>query len=192
VASRSITRFFVSNWMCGSGWPGFFGSGTPWLWQQKGVEPDVVAFGKKTQVCGIYANRRVEEVDDHVFAKASRINSTWGGNLVDMVRCRRFIEIIEAGSLGDAIARRGGRCVDGLREIARETGRFANVRGVGSLIAFTLPDGAARDAFVKGLCDRKVLALPCGEDSVRFRLPLVIEDADVDELLSRTREVAKA
>ncbi|MEE8469468.1 MAG: aminotransferase class III-fold pyridoxal phosphate-dependent enzyme, partial [Planctomycetota bacterium] len=60
---------------------GFFGSGKPWLWQHHGVEPDIVAFGKKTQVCGIYAGPRIDEVADNVFVRSSRINSTWGGNL---------------------------------------------------------------------------------------------------------------
>src|SRR5215218_6623733 len=43
-------------------------TGTAWAYQQLGVTPDVVAFGKKTQVCGIMAGRRVDEVADNVFA----------------------------------------------------------------------------------------------------------------------------
>lgn len=116
---------------------GFYGSGEAWYWQHAGVAPDVVAFGKKTQVCGVYANSRVEEVSDHVFEKSSRINSTWGGNLVDMVRCRRFIEIIEAESLADRVSDTGGYLLAGLRELLRGRNGMSNVRGVGSLVAFT-------------------------------------------------------
>src|SRR3954471_5584839 len=82
-------------------------TGTPWAYQQLGVEPDVVAFGKKTQVCGIMAGRRVDEVRDNVFAVSSRINSTWGGNLVDMVRSRRILEIIESDDLMVRAAKAG-------------------------------------------------------------------------------------
>src|SRR6266702_4124650 len=64
-------------------------TGTAWAYQQLGVQPDVVAFGKKTQVCGVMAGGRVDEVPQNVFAVSSRINSTWGGNLTDMVRARR-------------------------------------------------------------------------------------------------------
>src|SRR5262249_24274339 len=71
-------------------------TGTAWAYQQLGIEPDVVAFGKKTQVCGIMAGRRVDAVRGNVFEVASRINSTWGGNLTDMVRARRILEVIEA------------------------------------------------------------------------------------------------
>src|SRR5690242_18583481 len=88
-------------------------TGTAWAYQQLGVAPDVVAFGKKTQVCGIMAGRRVDDVADNVFAVSSRINSTWGGNLVDMVRSRRILEVIEA---------------DGLMEHAAEAGEYLHAR----------------------------------------------------------------
>ncbi|MEX1026114.1 MAG: L-lysine 6-transaminase [Planctomycetota bacterium] len=164
---------------------GFFGSGSAWLWQQKGVAPDVVAFGKKTQVCGIYANERVDEVADNVFQKPSRINSTWGGNLVDMVRCRRFIEIILEDQLGAHIARQGERMLDGLREIARSTHAFSGVRGVGSLIAFTLDSPEKRKSILGEMMKNRLIALPAGTHSIRFRLPLIIQEAEVDQILER-------
>ncbi|MDT5219051.1 MAG: L-lysine 6-transaminase, partial [Mycobacterium sp.] len=74
-------------------------TGTAWAYQQLGVQPDIVAFGKKAQVCGVMAGGRVDEVGDNVFAVSSRINSTWGGNLTDMVRARRILEVIESEEL---------------------------------------------------------------------------------------------
>jgi L-lysine 6-transaminase len=164
---------------------GFYGSGRTWMWQHKGVAPDIVAFGKKTQVCGIYAGERVDEVPDNVFRRSSRINSTWGGSLVDMVRCRHFIEIIEEERLADNVARMGERLLAGLRALAREHGQIANVRGTGSLIAFTLESTEARDAFLKRLRERRLLALGCGRTSIRFRLPFVLGAGEVDEALER-------
>ena len=164
---------------------GFFGSGKPWLWQHKGVAPDVVAFGKKTQVCGVYAGKRVEEVEDHVFVRSSRINSTWGGNLVDMVRARRFIEIIKEDHLEAHITRMGERVLSGLRSIARETNAFDNVRGVGSLLAISFEHADHRDRMVRTLFERKVMVLPCGTNSLRFRLPLNVTEEECDTLLER-------
>ncbi|MFK7959041.1 MAG: aminotransferase class III-fold pyridoxal phosphate-dependent enzyme [Phycisphaerales bacterium] len=164
---------------------GFFGSGKPWLWQHHGVEPDVCAFGKKSQVCGVFAGKRMDEVDEHVFVRSSRINSTWGGNLVDMVRSRRFIEIVKQEKLEENITRIGAHVVDGLRSIARETNAFHNVRGVGSLIAFSFESPAHRDGMIKSLYQQKVLALPCGVDSVRFRLPLIMNADEANTLLER-------
>jgi L-lysine 6-transaminase len=164
---------------------GFWGTGLPWMWQHFDVAPDVVAFGKKTQVCGFYANRRVDEVKDNVFQLPSRINSTWGGNLVDMARCRRFIEIIEKEDMGPHITAMGERLMAGLRDLARETGAFRNVRGRGSLVAVTLESGEMRNALLRSLFDHEMMALPSGPEAIRFRLPYVIAPHEVDEMLNR-------
>jgi L-lysine 6-transaminase len=164
---------------------GFWGAGTPWLWQQMGAAPDIVAFGKKSQVCGIYANERIDAVADNVFALSSRINSTWGGNLADMVRSRRFIEIIEAEDLGANVTSMGDRLLTGLRGLAAETGAFTSPRGVGSLVAVTLESGEARGALLGRLFENELLALPSGPVSIRFRLPYVIKAEEIDEILHR-------
>ena len=97
---------------------GFGATGRFWAYEHFGVVPDLVAFGKKSQVCGVMAGERVDEVPDNVFHKSSRINSTWGGNLVDMVRCTKYLEVIEHGSPGRARGAHGGAFLDGLRELA--------------------------------------------------------------------------
>lgn len=165
---------------------GFFGSGKPWLWQHHGVAPDVVAFGKKTQVCGLYAGSRIDEVEDNVFQRSSRINSTWGGSLTDMVRCRRLIEIIEAENLVDNVVARGDQLVAGLRGIARDSGGLIeHVRGLGSLVAFSLEDGERRDEVLKSCWEHKLILLPCGERSIRFRLPFVMSREETSLALDR-------
>jgi L-lysine 6-transaminase len=172
---------------------GFFGAGKEaWLWQQKGVAPDVVAFGKKTQVCGIYAGKRIDEVEDNVFALSGRINSTWGGNLVDMVRGRRFIEIILDDGLHENVAARGEQLVSGLRTLARERGAFSNVRGIGSLIAFTFDTPEQREEFLAKLLEKRVLALRAGVRSIRFRLPFVLTADEADEALGRVADCIPA
>ena len=171
---------------------GFFGSGKAWLWQHHGVAPDIASFGKKTQVCGIYANKRVDEVPENVFNVSSRINSTWGGNLVDMVRCKRFIDIIEAEGLAENISKVGAVFVEGLRELARDRGHITNVRGVGSLVAFTLPNHEVRGEMLKELYAKHILALPSGERAIRFRLPLIMTEAQAGEALTRIADCIPA
>ncbi|MAE29261.1 MAG: L-lysine 6-transaminase [Planctomycetes bacterium] len=171
---------------------GFFGSGKPWLWQHHGVRPDVVAFGKKSQVCGIYAGPRVDEVEGNVFRRSSRINSTWGGNLVDMVRSRRFIEIIVEENLCENIATMGQSFVEGLRSLGRERGHFSNVRGAGSLVAFTSESAEQRDELLRALAGKGLLALSSGERAVRFRLPLIVGDAEIDLALERIADCLPA
>ena len=171
---------------------GFYGSGKPWFFQHTTVEPDVVCFGKKTQVCGIFANTRIDEIEDNVFHRSSRINSTWGGNLVDMVRCTQYMKIIKRDGIADHITKVGNHMIAKLREMSKETDSFSSVRGKGSLIAFTMQDADHRDAMINSLQEAFVIALPCGTRSVRFRLPLIMTIEEADELLSRTSDALQS
>jgi L-lysine 6-transaminase len=155
-------------------------TGTVWAYQQLGLEPDVVAFAKKTQVGGIMAGRRVDELADNVFTVSGRINSTWGGGLVDMVRATRILEIIERAHLVDHAANVGGWFLGELQALAaRWADVMTNVRGLGLMCAFDLPTREVRDGLIRRLYAEHVLALSCGERSVRFRPALNIT---VDEL----------
>jgi L-lysine 6-transaminase len=168
-------------------------TGTMWAFQQMGMIPDIVAFGKKTQICGIMVSERVKEAKDNVFEVSSRINSTWGGNLVDMVRCQRYLEIIEEEKLVENAAAKGKRLLQGLRSIAGEVGDvMSNVRGRGLMCAFDLPSTEKRDLFIRKLRESGVFALPCGAATVRFRPPLNIADGEVDEALDAISKTLKA
>jgi L-lysine 6-transaminase len=155
-------------------------TGTAWAYQQLGLEPDIVAFGKKVQLGGIMAGRRVDEVADNVFNVSSRINSTWGGGLVDMVRSRRILEIIEADGLFAHAAETGGYLLDELHGLGdRHAGLVSNVRGRGLMCAIDLPDPSLRDRVIVMLREARVLVLPCGERTIRFRPAL---NVTMDEL----------
>jgi L-lysine 6-transaminase len=164
-------------------------TGTAWAYQQFGVAPDVVAFGKKTQVCGIMAGRRVDEVPDNVFAVSSRINSTWGGNLVDMVRSRRILETIESDGLMVHAAKAGRYLLDRLETLAAEFPELVlDVRGRGLMCAFSLPSAAQRDELVRRLWDRRVIMLASGPDSVRFRPALTVSRDAIDAAVDAVRD----
>ncbi len=168
-------------------------TGTAWAYQQLGVTPDVVAFGKKTQVCGVMAGRRVDEVADNVFTVSSRINSTWGGNLADMVRSRRMLEVVEADRLFDRAAELGGYLRDRLDELARDLpGQVLDVRGRGLMCAFSMPTAAQRDELISRLWRRGVIMLASGPDSVRFRPALTVSRAEIDTAVAAVRGVLTA
>ena len=164
-------------------------TGTAWAYQQLRVAPDVVAFGKKTQVCGVMAGRRVDEVADNVFAVSSRINSTWGGNLVDMVRSRRNLEVIESEGLMEHAAEVGSYLHTRLEELAADFPELVrDVRGRGLMRAFSLPSGDQRDALISKLWERHVMMLASGPDSVRFRPPLTVSRSEIDEAVAAVRD----
>jgi len=160
-------------------------TGTPWAYQQLDVAPDVVAFGKKLQVCGIMAGGRVDEVPDNVFAVPSRINSTWGGNLTDMVRSRRNLEVVERDGLVERAGVLGKRLLDDLRAVPG----ISAVRGRGLFVAFDLPSPEERAAVLARLHAEHVLVLGGGERSIRLRPALTIGE---DELDLAVAAIAKA
>ena len=160
-------------------------TGTAWAYQQLGVTPDVVAFGKKTQVCGVMAGGRVDEVPQNVFAVSSRINSTWGGNLTDMVRSRRILEVIERDGLIERAADLGEHLLTGLDSLAAAHAGVSDVRGRGLMCAFTLPTAELRDAVIARLReDERVLVLGCGAARLRFRPALTISHDELDRGLA--------
>ncbi|WP_051022159.1 L-lysine 6-transaminase [Nocardia pneumoniae] len=157
-------------------------TGTAWAYQQLGLAPDVVAFGKRTQVCGVMAGGRVDEVPDNVFAVSSRLNSTWGGNLVDMVRTRRILEVIERDELIERSRPLGAHLLDRLAGVAARHADASEARGRGLMCAITLSSARLRDEALAALHGReRVLILGTGERGIRFRPPLTVTIAELDE-----------
>ena len=154
------------------------------------ARPDIIAFGKKMQVCGILAGKRIDEVENNVFKVSSRINSTWGGSLVDMVRSSKIMEIIAEDNLCDNAAKMGDYLQDQLAAIAEKHSSITNIRGKGLLTAFDFPNKDMRDKFVDIGLENNVMFLGCGEKSIRFRPALIIEQKHIDEGLEILQKIA--
>ncbi|MEM8484581.1 MAG: L-lysine 6-transaminase [Bacteroidota bacterium] len=167
-------------------------TGNFWAHQGLGVEPDIISFGKKTQVCGILAGRKLDEVDGHVFQTASRINSTWGGNLVDMVRFDRILEIIEEENLVEQAAEVGAYLLKQLQDLAESNAHVSNARGAGLMCAFDLPDAHVRNAFLENAFKKGLIMLGCGTHSVRFRPPLTVSREEIDGGIQLIKETLAA
>ena len=165
-------------------------TGKMWGFQNYGVEPDMFCFGKKTQVCGFASNDRIFDIDENVFTVPSRINSTWGGNLTDMVRAQRFFEIIDEEKLVDNAAKVGAHFLGELQRFATKFPKLvSNVRGRGLMAAFDLPNGDIRAAAIKAMMQNDVMVLASGQQSIRFRPPL---NLSMDESAEGIRRMEKA
>jgi len=157
-------------------------SGKFWAHEHFGVNarPDIVAFGKKMQVCGILVGTKVDEIKTNVFKVPSRINSTWGGNLVDMVRSTRILEIIEEDKLLSNAEISGNYLQERLAAISRKNEKVVNVRGRGLITAFDFPSKDMRDRFITRGMEENVMFLGCSEKTIRFRPALIIEEKHID------------
>ncbi|MDX2599651.1 L-lysine 6-transaminase [Streptomyces caniscabiei] len=170
---------------------GFGITGDRWACDTLGLRPDLIAFGKKTQVCGVLGGRRVREVENNAFRASSRLSSTWGGNLTDMVRATRILEIVEREGLFTAARTTGAYLLRGLRELASELPELvSDPRGRGLMCAITLPDREVRDRVVaQSLTKHGVIFLGSGERELRWRPPLSVTEADLATALEALRDV---
>ncbi len=144
------------------------------------ARPDILAFGKKMQVCGILAGSKVDEIETNVFNVPSRINSTWGGNLVDMVRSSKALEIIEEDKLLDNATVTGNYLQERLRNISQKHDKVSNVRGRGLFTAFDFPSKEMRDRFISKGMEHHVMFLGCGSQTIRFRPALIMDKKHID------------
>ncbi len=167
-------------------------TGKWWAHQHHDIKPDIMAFGKKSQVCGIMVGSKIDEVKDNVFKVSSRINSTWGGNLVDMVRAKRFIEIMVEESLVNNAQKIGKILVEELIGLSVDfPDLVSNARGKGLMAAFDLSTEKLRDEFFDRMFTKGVLLLKAGELTIRLRPALVLTEEDVKEFSGKAREVLK-
>ncbi|MGH8099652.1 MAG: L-lysine 6-transaminase [Chthoniobacterales bacterium] len=166
-------------------------TGRNWCCEHFDVLPDLMAFGKKAQVCGVMAGPRLDEVKDNAFRLSSRLNSTWGGNYTDMVRSTHFLRIIEQEHLVENAAKVGAYLLEQLRELEREEPAITAARGRGLFLAFDLPNPKTREEFWRGFFELGVLTLRSGESSIRFRPALDLTADVVDEAMELMRKFCR-
>ena len=169
-------------------------TGKMWAHQHYGddCQPDIISFGKKTQVCGIFASNRLNEVEGHVFEESSRLNSTWGGNLVDMVRFTIYLEIIERENLLDQVKENGAYLKLGLESLQKNYPETVfNVRNRGLFGAFDLKSGEERDKSIELIEKEGAIMLGCGTKSIRFRPHLNVSRTEIDQGIDMINQALK-
>ncbi len=152
-----------------------------WWAHQHYVKPDLIAFGKKTQVCGTLSTDRIDEVEENVFRKPSRINSTWGGNMVDMKRFKRILEVIEEEKLVSNCETMGMHLQSKINELSlKYPDKISNARGLGLFCAFDCKDAEMRNFVMTKALENDLLILGCGEKSIRFRPPVTVNREELN------------
>jgi L-lysine 6-transaminase len=102
-----------------------------------------------------------------------------------MVRCQRYLEIIEEEKLVQNAAEVGAYLLGQLEATAQKMpDLLSNARGRGLMCAIDFPDADLRNAVADKAYELGMIILPCGHRSLRFRPPLDITRAEVDEALT--------
>lgn len=168
-------------------------TGKMWAFEHFTAKPDIISFGKKTQVCGVLANReKFDEVPNNVFRESSRINSTFGGNFIDMMRLKLILEVIENENLVENARKVGDYLLNGLKNLeSKYPQKLSAARGRGLMCAIDLPSCEERDALRDELYKDKVIILGCGDRSVRFRPHLNVSEEEIQIALDRLENVVQ-
>ncbi len=167
-------------------------TGKMWCYEHFGIEADMLAFGKKTQVCGFMAGSRIDEEPENVFVEASRLNSTWGGNLIDMIRGWMYLDIIREEQLIGNAARMGEKLRTGLETLQGEFPELlSNARGRGLMCAVDFPEPEIRNAVLGKIFDNGVLIPACGRATMRFRPPLNVSENEIHQGIDILRKSIK-
>lgn len=154
------------------------------------VKPDIISFGKKVQICGVMVSERIDDISENVFKKSSRINSTWGGNLTDMVRSRKNFEVIEEDNLVENAKIMGNYLLGNIKDLQNEFPEYvSHARGLGLMCAFDMPTVEIRKKFLNELYNNKLIMLGCGTSSVRFRTPLTVKQEEIEKGFGIIRSV---
>ena len=162
-------------------------TGKMWAYEHLPIAPDIISFGKKTQVCGVLANReKFDEIEDNVFRESSRINSTFGGNFTDMMRFKLIMEVIEKENLLANAEKVGKYLLAGLQELAvKYPEKLSNARGKGLMCAIDVPSGEQREHLRHAVYNDGLILLVCGEKSIRFRPHLNVTEEEIQMALDR-------
>lgn len=156
------------------------------------VQPDMMTFGKKMHICGFVSSKRIDDVPENVFHTPSRLNSTFGGNLTDMVRATRILEIIEEEQLVENARVVGEYLHKNLLALQTEFSELvSNVRGLGLFCAIDLDVNANRELLKEKALEKGLILIGCGNRTIRFRPPLNLSKAEVDEGIDIIRRCLK-
>jgi L-lysine 6-transaminase len=184
IADENDIMLMFDEVQCGFGLTGKFWASDYY------VKPDIISFGKKAQVCGIMVSDRIDEVPENCFKVSSRINSTWGADLTDMVRSKHILDIIDDDEIIENVKVQGCELIENLHEIQNEfPGLVSNARGLGLMCSFDMPDTSIRNTFRELCYKEKLLILGCGEKSIRFRPPLSITKEELNRGLQKIKKV---
>ncbi len=156
---------------------GFGSTGSMWYFEQLGITPDIVVFGKKTQVSGIMMREKYAGV----FRQPGKLEVTWDGDTLDMIRCR-FI-----------LREYGDKLFENIKWRGDQFSKALPVRRIGLLMALDFETRADRDTFVKRMWeDEATIMIPTGETCVRLRPNLAITAAETNDAIRRMHRVMKA
>ncbi len=155
---------------------GFAATGKLWYFEHLTIDPDILVFGKKTQLSGIAVKNKFAKI----FENSIRLEVTWDSDIIDMVRCKYIIQAYQEGNVLSNVRKMSSVLSDGLEKISE----LENVRYCGLLFAFDFDSKFRRDSFLNQLIDKRMLCNPTGDKTIRLRPNLFVSIDEIEHSLS--------
>jgi len=155
-------------------------TGRWWAIEHAGVEPDMVTIAKGI-ASGMPLGALVARDSIWTWTRGAH-GSTFAGNPVCVAAGLATIRLLEDGLIDNAAAM-GERLKSGLERIAGPFGQVRDVRGTGLMLGVEFDTHAQSAAVERAAFERGLLILECGESTVRFCPPLMVDAAAVDAAL---------
>jgi 4-aminobutyrate aminotransferase len=152
-------------------------TGKWWAIQHAGVEPDIVTTAKgiaSGMPIGAFVAR------DSVWTwPPGAHGSTYAGNPICAAAGLATMRLIEDGLMANALTM-GERLRAGLERTCADRPHVRDIRGMGLMIGVEFDTHARAEAVEEAAFRRGLLTLECGESTIRFCPPLVVDAPAVD------------
>ena len=152
-------------------------------WQQYGIKPDVMtvakALGNGVPIGAFLARGKAATAmvpGDH--------GTTYGGNPFVCGAASKVLDIFQSRNLTDHAGQIGNYLWERLEELKNGYPIIKDHRGMGLMqgLEFTMPVGPV---ITNALLEQKLVLISAGTHMIRFVPPLIIEKADVDQMIQR-------
>lgn len=155
-------------------------AGTFWRFEATPVVPDVMtsakALGGGLPIGAVIAGPRYADVlqrGDH--------GSTFAGSPVIAAAALATLDVLEDEALLAHVRRVGERLREGIAGLPRVTA----VRGDGLMVGFDIDGADAPQLVERAITEQRMLINATGPATIRLLPPLIIQDSEIDEALSR-------
>lgn len=163
---------------------GFGRTGKMFACEHAGIEPDLIAMAK-SMGGGLPLSAVVGKAEIMDAPQPGGLGGTYAGNPVACAAALATLELMDGAFLARAQAI-GNRLWTHLRDLQSRHESIVDVRGLGAMVAMELSDAELAASVVAEARERGLLLMLAGHGNViRVLLPLIIEDDELEEALSR-------
>ena len=152
-------------------------TGRWWAIEHAGVEPDMVTTAKGI-ASGMPIGAFIARESLWTWPPGAH-GSTFAGNPVCAAAGLATLDIIESEGMPNALAM-GPRLREGLERVAHDVEAVRDIRGEGLMLGVEFEGHETAEAVQLAAFERGLLVLECGESSLRFSPPLIVDAESVD------------